>query len=134
MTMHTHAPARKLKRWMVCAVVAGISTFAVPAAAQASPVAQASASCQGARYTSNQLGELAVFKSLRPTQGMNCASARYVMNKWLRRSYRNSYSHRLPTRFYDGYVSWFCDKTSYLRWRCDEFDSNTAFRFTAYRL
>jgi hypothetical protein len=51
---------------------------------------------------------------------MNCASARYVMNKWLRRTYQRSSSHRLPTRFWDGYVTWHCYKRSNLRWQCDE--------------
>ena len=66
--------------------------------------------------------------------GMNCASARYVMNKWLRRAYRRSYAHRLPTRFYDGYVTWHCWKRTSVRWQCDEYESNTSFRFTAYVL
>jgi hypothetical protein len=39
----------------------------------------------------------------------------------------------LPARFYDGYVTWYCGKVSYLRWSCEEYDSGTSFRFTAYR-
>jgi len=55
------------------------------------------------------------------------------MNKWLRRSYRRSYANRLPTRFYDGYVTWYCSGSSYSTgWRCKEYDSYTAFRFNAY--
>jgi len=80
----------------------------------------------------NRAGQGAKFKRLNPMQGMNCASARYVMNKWLRRSFERSYRAKLPTRFYDGYVTWYCGRTSYRRWRCDEYDSNTAFRFVAY--
>jgi hypothetical protein len=78
------------KRFITAAAVA-VAAFTAPAAAQAS-------SCQGTRYTSNQSGETGVFKSLRPARGMNCASARYVMNSWLHPSYSSSYYSRLPTR------------------------------------
>jgi hypothetical protein len=80
----------------------------------------------------NQVGDAAKFERLTPMQGMNCASARYVMNKWLRRAFARSYSRNLPRTFYDGYVTWYCGKRSGLRWQCDEYDSSTAFRFTAY--
>jgi hypothetical protein len=82
-------------------------------------------------YTTNRAGDVARFRSLHAMQGQNCASARYVLNRWLRRKFRRSYSRRLPRRFYDGYVTWYCGKVSYYRWRCDEFESNTAFRFWA---
>ena len=64
--------------------------------------------------------------------GMNCASGRYVLNRWLRAAYARTYSYRLPRRFWDGYVTWECGKVSYYRWRCDEYDSGTAFSFTAW--
>jgi hypothetical protein len=113
-----------IKRFIAVAAVAAAAACAAPTAAQAS--------CQGTRYTFNENGEMGVFKSLRPASGMNCASARYVMNNWLRPAYSMSWANRLPTRFYDGYVTWYCGKTSYLRWRCREYDSYTSFRFTAY--
>jgi hypothetical protein len=84
--------------------------------------------------TYNRSGQPAKFKRLNPMKGMNCPSARYVMNKWLRRKYRRSYRAKLPTRFYDGYVTWYCGKRTRLRWRCDEYKSNTAFSFVAYLL
>jgi hypothetical protein len=84
--------------------------------------------------TYNRGGVPAKFKSLAPMSGMNCASAKYVMNKWLRRAYARTYSYRLPRRFWDGYVTWTCYKRSSLRWQCDEYDSGTSFRFVAYRL
>ena len=82
--------------------------------------------------TYNRAGVGAQFGQLNARQGMNCASARYVMNNWLRRTFARSYSRKLPTNFYDGYVTWYCGKLSSKRWRCDEYDSNTAFTFTAY--
>lgn len=101
----------------------------------ASPgAAQAACSIGGSGVSYNRNGEPAVFKSLRPARGMNCASARYVMNKWLRRAWTRTYSHNLPTRFFDGYVTWYCGKTGRTGWRCDEYTTNTAFRFVAYRL
>ena len=108
----------------------------VPSAAGASSPAHAAIRCSigDSGITYNRLGTAAVFKRLRAEQGMNCASARYVLNKWLRRAYRRSYRNRLPTRFYDGYVTWHCGKTSARGWRCTEFTSNTAFRFVAYLL
>ena len=56
-------------------------------------VARASASARcpvGSGVTVNQSGDAAKFKHLRPMQGMNCPSAQYVMNKWLRRSFQRS--------------------------------------------
>ena len=84
--------------------------------------------------TVNRSGQAAKFKRLNPLQGMNCPSARYVMNKWLRRKYRRSYRAKLPGRFYDGYVTWYCGKLTRKKWRCDEFKSDTAFTFVAYLL
>jgi hypothetical protein len=96
--------------------------------------AQASSCSMGASDTTyNQIGQAATFRNLTAMQGMNSASARYVMNKWLRRSYQRSSSNKLPTRFWDGYVTWHCLKLTGTKWRCDEYDSNTAFSFTAYR-
>jgi hypothetical protein len=86
----------------------------------------------GSGITVNRVGDVAKFKRLTPMQGMNCPSAQYVMNRWLRRAFARSYSRRLPRRFYDGYVTWYCGKLTALRWQCNEYDSNTAFRFTAY--
>jgi len=45
--------------------------------------------------------------------------------------YRKQWSNRIPTNFYDGYVTWYCHKTSRLNWRCNEYDSGTSFRFRA---
>ena len=113
-----------------------LAMVTAPGPAGAASPAHATARCSigdsGISY--NQLGTQAVFKRLRAQQGMNCASARYVLNRWLRRHYERSSRNRLPTQFYDGYVTWYCGKTSAKRWRCVEYDSNTAFRFVAYLL
>ena len=102
----------------------------------ATPTAAQAAYCPigGSGVTYNQAGEAAKFSSLRPLSGMNCPSARYVMNRWLRATFARSYSNRLPTRFWDGYVTWHCGRVSRRKWRCDEYDSDTSFRFTAYML
>jgi hypothetical protein len=101
----------------------------------ASPgAAQAACSTGDSGITYNAAGTPAIFKSLRPQRGMNCASAKYVMNRWLRRSWARSYGNRLPTGFFDGYVTWHCGKTGRTGWRCDEYTTGTAFRFVAYRL
>ena len=84
--------------------------------------------------TYNRGGIPAKFENLRARQGMNCPSARYVLNRWLRRAYARTYSYRLPTEFWDGYVTWTCYKRTNLQWQCDESDSFTSFRFKAYRL
>ena len=65
--------------------------------------------------------------SVVPMKGMNCASARYVVNKWLKRGYERQSYNRIPTHFFDGYVTWHCRRTSGYGWRCDEYTSNTAF-------
>lgn len=117
-------------RPVLAALVAAVAlgAFAAPG------TAQAACSVGGSGVTYNRSGTPAIFKSLRPTRGMNCASARYVMNSWLRRAWARTSSNNLPTRFFDGYVTWYCGKTSRTGWRCDEFTTNTAFRFVAYRL
>ena len=119
------------KRFVAVMAIAALAF--VPTGAQASEPASAASYCAAGGITYNQQGQPAMFRGVRPAQGMNCASARYVMDKWLRRTYRRSYSNRLPTNFFDGYVTWHCGRTSHLRWRCAEYDSYTAFRFTAYR-
>jgi hypothetical protein len=107
---------------------------AVPSVAAASAPQAYAAFCSvgGSGITVNRAGDVARFKRLTPMQGMNCPSAQYVLNKWLRRAFRRSYSRRLPRRFWDGYVTWYCGKRSYYRWQCNEYDSGTTFRFTAY--
>ena len=111
-----------------------VSVLAVHALMAVAPAAQAEAACGiGGHVTYNRAGQGAWFGAVQPMNGMNCASARYVMNKWLRRTYARRWSSRLPTGFWDGYVTWHCWKRSNLRWQCDEYDSGTSFRFTAYR-
>jgi opacity protein-like surface antigen len=100
----------------------------VPGSAQA-----ATCSIGNSGVTYNLDGEPARFANLSAQRGMNCASARYVLNKWLRKAYSRQYSNRIPTDFYDGYVTWDCFKLSRLRWQCREYDSGTRFKFTAYR-
>lgn len=116
-------------RRLLATFIAVVALFALAAPGSA----QAACSVGGSGVTYNRNGQPAVFKSLRPIQGMNCASARYVMNRWLRRAYARSSSNRLPTSFFDGYVTWSCGKTSRTGWRCDEYETNTAFLFVAYR-
>lgn len=95
----------------------------------AAPSAHASG-C-GGWYTGNRDGEYGQVSNVVPMRGMNCASSRYVVNKWLKPAYQRQWSARIPTNFYDGYVTWYCHKTSRFNWRCDEYDSGTAFRFRA---
>lgn len=110
-----------------------VTVLAALAAAAALPMA-AEARCPvgDSGITVNRAGDVAKFKRLTPMQGMNCPSAQYVLNKWLRRAFRRSYSRRLPRTFWDGYVTWYCGKRTARRWQCNEYDSDTAFRFTAY--
>ena len=126
---------RSLRNGITSIVAVLVMVAAIgPAAAASAAHAAVRCSIGDNGITYNQLGTPAKFKRLRAQQGMNCASARYVLNNWLRRSYQQSYKDKLPTRFYDGYVTWYCGKTSPKRWRCAEYDSNTAFRFVAYLL
>ena len=112
-----------MKRYIIAALVVVTAILAVPSMAHAG-------NC-GGWYSYNLDGEAASVSNVRPKQGMNCASSRYVANKWLRKSYQRQYANRLPTHFYDGYVTWYCGKTGSYRWRCDEYDSGTAFTFRA---
>jgi hypothetical protein len=114
-------------RILIVSVLAALAVVATPVAAQAS-----TCSVGNSGVTFDRYGGAARFKSLTTQAGMNCASARYVLNSWLRRSYART--GRLPYSFYDGYVTWYCSKLSNLRWECDEYDSGTRFRFTAFRI
>lgn len=101
---------------------------AVTLCAAAAP-AQAHASCGGwGAY--NLDGEYAAISKVHPRGGMNCASSRYVVNKWLKRAYQRQYSNRIPTHFWDGYVTWYGYKTGRHSWRFEEYDSGTSFTFT----
>lgn len=113
-------------------LVSSVVLVASSSAANASSSSYCGLGDSGITY--NRGGVPAKFKNLRPMFGMNCASARYVMNKWLRRAYARTYTYRLPRRFWDGYVTWTCYKRAYLKWQCDEYDSGTSFRFVAYRI
>jgi hypothetical protein len=103
-------------------------------------VVAAPASAQASCYlgdngiTYNRSGQGAKFKSVTPLNGMNCASARYVVNKWIRRKFSRSYNTNLPTKFYDGFVTWYCGRLTSRKWRCNEYSSNTSFTFVAYVL
>jgi hypothetical protein len=112
-----------VKKLILAAIVAASLSAVIPAAASAS-------SC-GGWYAYNRDGEAAQVSRVVPLQGMNCASSRYVVNQWLKPAYQRQWSNRIPTHFYDGYVTWYCHKTSVYSWRCDEYDSGTAFRFNA---
>jgi len=89
------------------------------------------ASC-GGWSTSNAVGEWARVTAVHPEGTMNCASSRYVVNQWLKRSWQRAHYNHLPGRFFDGYVTWDCGKTSYYGWRCSEYTSGTSFRFRGY--
>jgi hypothetical protein len=114
-------------------VTLGLAAVLALCVGLAASAPSAHAGACGGGWSYNGLGEPANFTNVRPMQGMNCASARYVVNKWLRRAYERQYSSRIPTRFWDGYVTWNCFKRSGVQWQCNEYDSGTAFRFTAYR-
>jgi hypothetical protein len=114
-------------------IVPALAAVVALCAAFAGSVPAAHAGSCGGGWSYNRLGEAANFTNVRPVRGMNCASARYVVDKWLRRAYERQSSNRIPTRFWDGYVTWTCFKRSSLEWQCNEYDSGTAFRFRAYR-
>src|SRR4051812_3564748 len=114
----------RITRTIALAAVAG--ALCTPATAGATgPTGVAASRCSigdtGISY--NLAGDGAQFSALKARRGMNCSSARYVLNNWLRRKFENSYAHRLPTKFYDGYVTWYCGKYTRTRWQCDEYDS-----------
>lgn len=123
---HLAAPAAAtavvaVTRSCLVVLAAALAIAAVPATASA-----ASCSIGDSGITYNRDGEGARFRDLRAMHGMNCPSARYVLNRWLRVAYARQDSARIPTDFYDGYVSWSCHKRSRLRWQCDEYESNRA--------
>jgi hypothetical protein len=119
-------------RKMTTAVAVAALALVAAAAAPASAEAHCGVGDSGISF--NRYGDPAKFRGLTAMDGMNCPSARYVLNKWLRRKYERSWSHRLPVTFYDGYVTWYCHKRSRIRWECNEYDSYTTFRFIAYLL
>lgn len=115
-----------MKRFITAILACIILFITLGASAEAS----SGNNCGGWTAT-NRNGDLGWVHDVKPMRGMNCASSRYVVNKWLKRGYQRQYSNVLPTHFFDGYVTWHCRPTSYSghAWRCDEYTSNTAFRF-----
>jgi hypothetical protein len=108
-------PSGRVKgvRRLLASAVLAAALLASALAAPSSAYAHCSIGDSGVTY--NRGGVPAKFKKLSPMYGMNCASAQYVMNKWLRRAYARTCSYRLPRRFWDGYVTWTCYKRGYLK-------------------
>jgi hypothetical protein len=115
-------------------LLGALLSIAVPGVAAETAYAGVACTIGDSGVTYNRAGDGARFRHLVARQGMNCSSARYVLNKWLRRAYRNGYSTQIPRHFWDGYVTWYCRKTGSIGWRCDETASDTAFTFDAYLL
>jgi hypothetical protein len=108
--------------------IAAVAALSLTGVAEAS-TAHSASSC-GGWYAWNLDGEAASVRNV-TRSGMNCASSKYVVNRWLKKGYERQTRNRIPTHFYDGYVTWTCYKTSYYRWKCAEYESGTSFRFTA---
>jgi hypothetical protein len=103
-------------------LLAAVLLLTVPAGAYA-------AACRGGGVTYH--GDTpARFTGYTAYDGMNCASARYVINRWIRRQYART--GRFRRKFYDGYVTWHGRQISPRRWQYREFTTGTRFRFTAY--
>ena len=113
---------------LLLAVVLSVALLGAPAQSQAR-----SCSIGNSGVTYNRGGIPAKFEALQAFKGMNCKSARYVLNRWLRRAYARTTTYQLPRKFFDGYVTWRCSRLSRLNWRCEGGDSDTVFRFRAYR-
>src|SRR3954451_22906848 len=98
---HDPIQESRVKYTVLIAVLASLAlSGALPGAAQAR-----ACSIGDNGITRNRDGVPAKFTNLDARQGMNCSSARYVMNKWLRPAYARTYSYRLPRSFWDGYVT-----------------------------
>jgi hypothetical protein len=105
----------------------------------ASP-ASAATKCRGSHW-GNTAGGYSVhydrYRALAPHEAsevyrqMNCASVRYAVRAVHRKVRKQRGWPHVPHRFFDGYVTWDCYKTSRLRVQCVEYDSNTGFRFRA---
>jgi hypothetical protein len=113
-----------MKKLLILIALVGSLAAVIPTAANAS-----TGSC-GGWYAHNRFGTAAEIYNVQPHGGMNCASSRYVVNKWLKRAYQRQWSNRIPTRFYDGYVTWHGYKTSGHNWRFVEYSTGTSFTFT----
>jgi hypothetical protein len=110
----------------VAALIVGTVLIAFAAAAPAQ--AQASTSCSAWQYPINRGGygvELDRFR----TSTMNCASVRYVARFLARKLDRQYGWPHITGPFYDGYVTWRCDKLRGHRWSCLERSSFTSFSF-----
>src|SRR4051794_30995415 len=128
-----------VRRVIAVAAVASIGALAVPSLASASVSVSASASasahgryCASNTSTTNRAGYVVTLTGFRAGGTMNCASVRYVVSQWLRRSLaRQSGYPALGRPFFDGFVTWHCHRIGgYHRWQCAEYTSNTWFRFS----
>jgi hypothetical protein len=115
-------------------LIAGAAAAGTVALAAAVPsTASASTSCDTGRspVTYTRGGYAVTLNNYTSVRGMACSSVRYVANQWLRRKIARQYGWpRISGPFYDGYVTWHCRKLTSYRWQCDEYTSNTSFRFT----
>jgi hypothetical protein len=95
--------------------------------------ASAATNCSTGRSTTTYTngGYMVELRGYTSVRGMECSSVRYVVNQWLRRKIARQYGWpRIGGPFYDGYVTWHCWKLASYRWQCDEYTSDTSFRFT----
>ena len=116
------------KLLVICGAVAVAALAANPAHASAS-TGYSSCSIGKSPYTYTNGGHTVSLTQYRG-RGMACSSVRYVANNWLRPKISRQYGWpRLSRPFYDGYVTWHCWKLSGSQVQCDEYDSNTSFRF-----
>ena len=118
-----------MRKIIFAAALALAATIVVPASASAAT------RCDTGRspVTYTRGGYEIVLTNYTSVRGMECSSVRFVVNSWLRRKLARQYGWpRLGRPFYDGYVTWHCWKMSGERWQCDEFTSNSSFRFNGW--
>jgi hypothetical protein len=126
----------KTKTKILAAVAATIATATAvtavaPAQAHASSGFTGCSTGKSWNYTNTRGGYAVALDQYRGKR-MACSSVRYVINKWLRPKLSRQHGYpRVAAPFYDGWVRWHCWKPSGPVVQCDEYTSDTSFRFNA---
>ncbi len=113
-----------VKKLIAGALVAG-AVLAGPGVAQAD-----AHYCGVSKFDNNRSGYTIGYQGARAS-GMNCASVRYALGQF-RAKVRRQYGYpRMPSAFFDGWVTWHCYKISRHGVRCYENTSSTSYSFKA---
>ena len=116
-----------MRKYLLAAGLA--AALAIPSVAPA--VADASTYCPMGATDYTRGGWVVTYRGA-TGHGMNCSSVRYAMGEFRAKIRRQGNYPKIARPFFDGWVTWYCYKTSGHGVSCYENTSDTSFTFRAW--